>query len=148
VVTHNSSQWFRYAITFEKIFSLVDNNVILKGWIRRYSDFETEINLDTRDILLFSATICATDSVAALAMIKSDSYPKLFSVIFGEGMVNDSVSIILYNSILDLVGTEDIPEEISFTFSSFMLMIAEFLKNASASLAIGIAWGMQRIIHF
>ena len=63
-------------------------------------------------------------------------------------MVNDSVSIILYNSILDLVGTEDIPEEISFTFSSFMLMIAEFLKNASASLAIGIAWGMQRIIHF
>jgi len=56
-------------------------------------------------------------------------------------MVNDSVAIILYNSVLDLVGSSDIPQDISFTFSSFMLMIAEFLKNASASLAIGIAWG-------
>jgi sodium/hydrogen exchanger-like protein 6/7/sodium/hydrogen exchanger 8 len=35
--------------------------------------------------MMFSATICATDSVAGLAMIKSDKYPKLFSVVFGEG---------------------------------------------------------------
>jgi len=46
--------------------------------------------------LIFSATICATDSVAALAMIKPDKFPKLFSVLFGEGMVNDAVSIILF----------------------------------------------------
>jgi len=46
--------------------------------------------------MIYSATICATDSVAALAMINSDKYPKLFSVIFGEGMVNDAVSIILF----------------------------------------------------
>jgi len=47
-------------------------NCNIKGWIRRYSDFDTAVTLETRDILLFSATICATDSVAALAMIKSD----------------------------------------------------------------------------
>lgn len=52
--------------------------------------------------MLFSATICATDSVAALAMIKADKYPKLFSVLFGEGMVNDSVSIILFQAVQKL----------------------------------------------
>lgn len=78
------------------------------------------MKLETRDVLLFSATICATDSVAALAMIKSDKYPKLFAVIFGEGMVNDSVSIILYSAVLDLVGTSDVPEDISFTFVSLL----------------------------
>jgi NhaP-type Na+/H+ or K+/H+ antiporter len=39
--------------------------------------------------MLFSATICATDSVAALAMIKPEKYPKLFSVLFGEGKKNN-----------------------------------------------------------
>jgi len=29
-------------------------------------------------------------------MIKPDKYPKLFSVLFGEGMVNDAVAIILF----------------------------------------------------
>ena len=36
-------------------------------------------------MIIFSATICATDSVAALAMVKPDQYPKLFSILFGEG---------------------------------------------------------------
>jgi sodium/hydrogen exchanger-like protein 6/7/sodium/hydrogen exchanger 8 len=51
----------------------------------------------------YSATICATDSVAALTMIKSDKYPKLFSIIFGEGMVNDAVAIILFKVVGPIV---------------------------------------------
>ncbi len=35
-------------------------------------------------------------------MIKPDEHPKLFSVVFGEGMVNDAVSIILYKSVQTL----------------------------------------------
>lgn len=66
------------------------------GLIRRYSDFHDKMTLTTGEVMIYSATICATDSVAALAMIKPDKYPKLFSVIFGEGMVNDAVSIILF----------------------------------------------------
>jgi len=55
--------------------------------------------------MLFSAIICATDSVAALTLIPSDTYPKLFSVVFGEGMINDAVSIILYKSVDELVAS-------------------------------------------
>ena len=41
------------------------------------------MTLNTSLLLLYSATICATDSVAALTMVKSEKYPKLFSIIFG-----------------------------------------------------------------
>jgi NhaP-type Na+/H+ or K+/H+ antiporter len=44
----------------------------------------------------YSATISATDSVAALTLIKASEFPKIFSIIFGEGMVNDAVAIILF----------------------------------------------------
>lgn len=52
--------------------------------------------------MLYSATICATDSVAALTLISSDKHPKLFSVVFGEGMINDAVSIILFKAVADI----------------------------------------------
>jgi NhaP-type Na+/H+ or K+/H+ antiporter len=56
------------------------------GLIKRWGHFSDEpIKLSTSYLMLFSATICATDSVAALAMIKPEKYPKLFSVLFGEG---------------------------------------------------------------
>lgn len=47
-------------------------------------------------MIKYSATISATDSVAALTLIKSSEFPKIFSIIFGEGMVNDAVAIILF----------------------------------------------------
>ena len=47
-------------------------------------------------LVKYSATISASDSVAALTLISSVHQPKLFSIIFGEGMVNDAVAIILF----------------------------------------------------
>ena len=57
--------------------------------------------MDISLIVKYSATISATDSVAALTLISPAQYPKLFSIIFGEGMVNDAVAIILFK----VVGT-------------------------------------------
>lgn len=57
--------------------------------------------MDVSLIVKYSATISATDSVAALTLINPAQYPKLFSIIFGEGMVNDAVAIILFK----VVGT-------------------------------------------
>lgn len=57
-------------------------------------------------------------------------------------MVNDSVSIILYKAILDLVGSGAIPTPVSFTFVTLLEMIGEFLKNSVLSLTIGVAWGL------
>ena len=39
------------------------------GWIRKFDDAGVIVVLSMKNILLYSATICATDSVAALTMI-------------------------------------------------------------------------------
>jgi NhaP-type Na+/H+ or K+/H+ antiporter len=49
--------------------------------------------------MILSATVSATDSVAALTLINPDKYPKLYSVVFGEGMVNDAVSLVLFAAV-------------------------------------------------
>ena len=64
---------------------------------------------------MFSATMCASDSVAALTMIKPDQYPKLFSVVFGEGMINDAVSIIIFLSVQNLANSS------GTAFSKFLI---------------------------
>lgn len=65
-------------------------------WITVIGHHGQTIILTTALMIKFSATISATDSVAALTLIKPSEHPKLFSVIFGEGMVNDAVAIILF----------------------------------------------------
>jgi hypothetical protein len=57
------------------------------------------INFSIKEILLFSSVISATDTVAALTFVKEDSEPKLFAILFGEGVINDAVCIVLYNII-------------------------------------------------
>lgn len=57
------------------------------------------ITFSTNEILLFASVISATDAVAALAFVKEESDPKLFPILFGEGVVNDAVCIVLYQII-------------------------------------------------
>ena len=35
-------------------------------------------------------------------MVNSKEYPKIYSILFGEGLINDAVSVILYNSITNI----------------------------------------------
>ena len=53
-----------------------------------------QITLSEGNILYFSATMCASDAVAALTLIKADKHPKLFSIIFGEGLVSKTERVV------------------------------------------------------
>jgi len=50
-------------------------------------------------MLLFTSLLCSSDVVAAVSIINYKEQPKLFSCVFGEGIFNDSVSIILFNAV-------------------------------------------------
>jgi len=59
----------------------------------------SENKLLTKECLLLATILCATDSVAALTIVKEKNYPTLNSILFGEGVVNDAVSILLYRAV-------------------------------------------------
>lgn len=60
----------------------------------------TPLNLTTLEVILMCSLLCSTDVIAAVSLIKPDKQPKLFSLVFGEGITNDAVSIILFNTVV------------------------------------------------
>lgn len=48
------------------------------------------------ECLVISSLLCSSDVIAAITIVKFDEQPKLFSIIFGEGIVNDAVALILF----------------------------------------------------
>ena len=65
------------------------------------------INFSFKEILLFASVISATDTVAALTFVKEDTHPKLFSILFGEGVLNDAVCIVLYRILRDFTSSNE-----------------------------------------
>ena len=85
-------------------------------------------------MLLFTALLCSSDVVAAVSIVDYTKQPKLFSCIFGEGVVNDIVSIILFYTVLQL-------QSVTFQKYTPFLILGQFLLLGIVSLAIGIIFG-------
>ena len=89
------------------------------------------------DALSFAAVISATDAVAALTFIHEDTEPKLFSILFGEGVVNDAVCIVIYKILTDFQR-----EGGQFSFSSVVSMFGTFCSLFLWSFVIGLGMGI------
>lgn len=48
---------------------------------------------------MISSLLCSSDVIAAISIVKYEEQPKLFSIIFGEGIVNDAVALILFQTV-------------------------------------------------
>ena len=92
------------------------------------------VNLDVIDVLMLCALLCSTDVIAAISMVSYDKYPKLFSLLFGESVVNDAVTIIIFNTVSKMRDMELGP-------STAPLMVGQFLLLALLSLLIGFFYG-------
>ena len=85
-------------------------------------------------ILLFSALLCSSDVVAAVSIVSYKEQPKLYSCIFGEGVFNDIVSIILFNTVMQLQSV--VPQ----WYTPFIIL-GQFIMLGVVSLSIGIIFG-------
>lgn len=93
--------------------------------------------LSLKEIMLLSALISASDTVAAVSIISEDHHPKLASIIFGEGITNDAVAIILYKAVNEYTSsTETLSVTVPFT------IIGNFLKMGIMSILVGVAGGL------
>ena len=90
-----------------------------------------QMNFSIKDILLYSAVISSTDTVSPLAFISESNKDKLFEVLFGEGIMNDSFSIVLFQIITKYYGV----------LSSWR-MLFHFINTFFMSCFLGIILGM------
>nr|XP_018262186.1 sodium/hydrogen exchanger 3 [Kwoniella dejecticola CBS 10117]OBR84344.1 sodium/hydrogen exchanger 3 [Kwoniella dejecticola CBS 10117] len=88
------------------------------------------------ECLIFGSTLSATDPVTILAIFNSNKVdPKLYSIIFGESILNDAVSIVMYETLSQFHG-EDI------YLSSLFHGVGIFLFSFLVSMALGVAFGL------
>ncbi|XP_020590423.1 sodium/hydrogen exchanger 1-like isoform X1 [Phalaenopsis equestris] len=100
-------QFFRNFLTimmFGVAGTLVSFTIISFGAIGSFSRLNIG-SLDIGDYLAIGAIFSATDSVCTLQVLSQDETPFLYSLVFGEGVVNDATSVVLFNAIqkFDLV---------------------------------------------
>lgn len=102
-------------------------------WIRDNND--KLVNLKGQEVLLLCAVLSASDTVAAISIMPEAEAPDVHSVMMGEGVMNDAVAIILFNSAMHL-------EVYSIGAGDIGTFIGEFLMDMFASIAIGILFGV------
>nr|UFP37806.1 NHX4 [Lonicera japonica] len=81
------------------------------------------------------AILSATDSVCTLQVLNQEETPFLYSVVFGEGVVNDATSIVLFNAVQSL----DVSNIDAFTA---LKLLWTFLYLFFTSTFLGIAVGL------
>ncbi|PKI67899.1 hypothetical protein CRG98_011495 [Punica granatum] len=94
-------QFFRNFITimsFGAIGTLVSCAIITLGVTQMFKRLDVG-PLDIGDYLAIGAIFAATDSVCTLQVLNQDETPLLYSLVFGEGVVNDATSVVLFNAI-------------------------------------------------
>ena len=131
-------KYFFYIVIFGIIgtiisFGTVSALINLSNKFKFFSPF----NLDGKLILLFSSVIASTDTVAAMTFIKEDQMPKLFSILFGEGVLNDAVCIVLYR----ILSKFDFDNK-NFNFWTIIAIVGSFLMMFFFSCFIGIGGGL------
>ena len=87
------------------ILTLVVQRMVNDGTLdiktNNWSTGEVEtLNMSSMEILILCALLCSTDVIAAISMVNYNEQPKLFSLLFGEGVVNDIVTIIIFNAVI------------------------------------------------
>ena len=118
-----------YCLNAQKFFTI---NVPLKeghsGKITYHIDFSI------LEIFQFSAAICATDSVISLAFLMEDNEPKLNAISLGESILNNAVSISIFNSVCDFEKEEKIFRFIlpfKIFFNGFIIFILSIIIGIS-----------------
>ncbi|KAH3669317.1 hypothetical protein OGAPHI_001438 [Ogataea philodendri] len=94
------------------------------------------IGISFVDALAVGATLSATDPVTILSIFNSYKVdPKLYTIIFGESLLNDAICIVMFETCEKFHGT-------SAQFSSFFEGIGMFLMTFTISTIIGLIVGI------
>jgi sodium/hydrogen exchanger-like protein 6/7 len=123
---------------FGTFISAVVLGLILYIWTRLNLD---GVSIDFVEAISVGATLSATDPVTILAIFNTYKVdPKLYTIIFGESILNDAIAIVLFETAQKYKeGNTDKQLTFFSLFESFGLFLFVFVGSLIIGLAIGIA---------
>ncbi len=74
--------------------------------------------LHLQDCLALGVIFAATDSVAVLQVLKQDRSPLLYSLVFGEGVINDATAVALLRAVQVTTHSLHMPVQITYQLGS------------------------------
>ncbi|KAD3338206.1 hypothetical protein E3N88_33727 [Mikania micrantha] len=114
-------QNFTTITLFGAIGTLVSFSIISFGATHLFPKLGIDY-LDMKDYLALGAIFSATDSVCTLQVLNQEETPLLYSLVFGEGVVNDATSVVLFNAITKF-DLSDVNAFIALTFAGNFLSL-------------------------
>lgn len=102
-----------------------------------FSLLPAQLRLSLGDCLALGAIFAATDSVAVLQVLDPSRAPLLFSLVFGEGVVNDATTVALLRTVAALKGSSGSGEDPDVGPRALLSMAASFCVLFAASLVLG-----------
>ncbi|UZJ57426.1 hypothetical protein CBS101457_006746 [Exobasidium rhododendri] len=121
---------FAFAGTF---ISAIVVGVIVYLWSLLHLE---SLSLSLLECLIFGSTLSATDPVTILAIFNTYKVdPQLYSVIFGESILNDAVSIVMFDVLTTFRGK-------AISIASLFHGLGLFLFVFTFSMALGVAFGL------
>ncbi|KAJ4981583.1 hypothetical protein NE237_032420 [Protea cynaroides] len=135
-------QFFRNFLTimlFGVVGVFVSSAIISTGswWLFPKIGFA---GLLVRDYLGIGTIFSSTDTVCTLQVLNQDETPLLYSLVFGEGVVNDATSVVLFNAVQKLdVSRLDVWAALYVLGDFFYLFLASTVLGAATGLLTAFA---------
>ena len=95
---------------------------------------------------MFSAVMCSIDTVVPERIVNPERYPKLFSIIFGESIIKDTITFTLVSAILLL--KDRFTNQADIFIADFGITLLYFLAVVAGSILIGVACALFTTILF
>ncbi|MFS7928567.1 putative cation/H+ exchanger, cation/H+ exchanger, CPA1 family, sodium/solute symporter superfamily [Helianthus anomalus] len=130
-------QFFRNFMTivlFGAVGTVISFTIISFGATKIFTKMNIS-DLELGDYLAIGAIFSATDSVCTLQVLNQDQTPLLYSLVFGEGVVNDATSVVIFNAVQNF-DLSQITTAVAFQLigNFFYLFITSTLLGAGTGL--------------
>ncbi|RYH02961.1 hypothetical protein EON65_47415, partial [archaeon] len=102
-----------HLILFYGLFGTIVNFLLIALGSYYYQIMFSSISMTWNEAFLLSSVLCGSDEVSAMSIIPIRDFPRLGALIFGEGVINDALSIVLFETYLPLTEESSVDSAVS-----------------------------------
>jgi NhaP-type Na+/H+ or K+/H+ antiporter len=143
-----------YTLKKKKFFTYL-HQIVLYGLVGSVVNFifitfaayhYQSITLSWNQALLLSSVLAANDEISAISLIKQSEFPRLGALLFGEGVLNDALSIVLFQALLSnsrkATGSNSNTDAQDSLINLAAPLISSVMYQLSISCIIGLSCGL------